>query len=194
MTRQDLNGKLYAEVESVLGEELNQYIEKVNEVMTVEELEAMEQELMKEAQEYDEYLDKVEYQLPENTTFEGENYSRNKVASYIIAALNKIEVEWSHTLGLFELYNLWKNKDFVKISQKAFDSTLRLLNQVKYKGYTEWKEILVVNSYLSQCHNEYSLDTAWNILISEKHNAIMDRVKLIQREQNVIDENEVVMQ
>ena len=30
MTRQDLNGKLYTEVESVLGEELNKYIEKVN--------------------------------------------------------------------------------------------------------------------------------------------------------------------
>ena len=53
MTRQDLNGKLYAEVESVLGEELNKYIEKVNEVMTIEDLEAMEQELMEEAKEYD---------------------------------------------------------------------------------------------------------------------------------------------
>lgn len=194
MTRQDLNGKLYTDVEKELGAELDAYIKHVNEIMDVESLYTLEQELMKEAEEYDAYLNSVEYQLPENTNFEGEHYSRNEVAKYILAALNKVEVEWSHTLGLFELYNLWRNKDFVKISQKAFDSTLRILNQVKYKGYTEWKEILVVNSYLSQCHNEYSLDTAWNILISEKHNAIMDRVKLIQREQNVIDEQEVLME
>lgn len=194
MTRQDLNGRVYAEVEKELAAELDAYVKQVNEIMDVNELMKLESDLMKEAEEYDAYLNNVEYQLPEDTNFENTHYSRNDVAKYILAALNKVEVEWSHTLGLFELYNLWKNKDFVKISQKAFDSTLRILNQVKYKGYTEWKEILVVNSYLSQCHNEYSLDTAWNILISEKHNAIMDRVKLIQREQNVIDEQEVLME
>ena len=194
MTRQDLNGKLYADVEQVLGAELDAYVKRVNEIMDVEGLYALEQELMKEAEEYDAYLNSVEYTLPEDTTYDNTRYTRNEVAKFVLTYLNKVEVEWSHTLGLFELYNLWRNKDFVKISQKAFDSTLRILNQVKYKGYTEWKEILVVNSYLSQCHNEYSLDTAWNILISEKHNAIMDRVKLIQREQNVIDEQEVLME
>ena len=69
MTRQDLNGKLYTEVESVLGEELNKYVEKVNEVMTIEGLEAMEQELMKEAQEYEEYLKTVVYKLPDDVEF-----------------------------------------------------------------------------------------------------------------------------
>lgn len=192
MTRQDLNGRVYAEVENVLAAELDAYVKQVNEIMDVEPLMKLEEDLMKEAEEYDAYLNGVEYALPENTNFDGDHYSRNDVAKYILSALNKVEVEWSHTLGLFELYNLWRNKDFVKISQKAFDSTLRILNQVKYKGYTEWKEILVVNSYLSQCHNEYSLDTAWNILISEKHNAIMDRVKLIQRQQNVIDEQDIL--
>lgn len=192
MTRQDLNGRVYAEVEKELAAELDAYVKQVNEIMDVNELMKLESDLMKEAEEYDEYLNNVEYQLPEDTNFENTHYSRNDVAKYILAALNKVEVEWSHTLGLFELYNLWRNKDFVKISQKAFDSTLRILNQVKYKGYIEWKEILVVNSYLSQCHNEYSLDTAWNILISEKHNAIMDRVKLIQRQENVIDEQDIL--
>ena len=192
MTRQDLNGRVYAEVEKELAAELDAYVKQVNEIMDVNELMKLESDLMKEAEEYDEYLNNVEYQLPEDTNFENTHYSRNDVAKYILTALNKVEVEWSHTLGLFELYNLWRNKDFVKISQKAFDSTLRILNQVKYKGYTEWKEILVVNSYLSQCHNEYSLDTAWNILISEKHNAITDRVKLIQSQENVIDEQDIL--
>lgn len=191
MTRQDLNGKLYAEVESVLGEELNKYIEKVNEVMTIEGLQAMEQELMKEAQEYDEYLKTVVYKLPDDVEFKGQRYTRNQVAKFILSALNRLEVEWQFTLALDDLFDLWGNKDFTEISQGAFDSTLRFLNQLKYKGRTDVKEILVTNQYLSQCHNEYSLDTAWNILISEKHNAIMNRMKLVEKEQNVVDEKEL---
>ena len=129
-----------------------------------------------------------------NGEFKNQRYTRVQVAKFVISALSRLEVEWQYTLGLDDLFDLWGNKDFVEISQGAFDSTLRLLNQLKYKGRTDIREILVVNAYLSQCHNEYSLDTAWNILISEKHNAIMDRVKLIQREQNVIDEQEVLME
>lgn len=194
MTRQDLNGKLYSDVEQVLGAELDAYVKQVNEIMDVEGLLALEQELMKEAQEYEEYLKTVVYKLPDDCEFKNQRYTRVQVAKFVISALSRLEVEWQYTLGLDDLFDLWGNKDFVEISQGAFDSTLRLLNQLKYKGRTDIREILVVNAYLSQCHNEYSLDTAWNILISEKHNAIMDRVKLIQREQNVIDEQEVLME
>lgn len=194
MTRQDLNGKLYADVELELGAELDAYVKQVNEIMDVEGLLALEQELMKEAQEYEEYLKTVVYKLPDDCEFKNQRYTRVQVAKFIVAALSRLEVEWQYTLGLDDLFDLWGNKDFVEISQGAFDSTLRLLNQLKYKGRTDIREILVVNTYLSQCHNDYSLDTAWNILISEKHNAIMNRVKLIQREQNVIDEQEVLME
>ena len=48
MTRQDLNGKLYTDVEKELGVELDAYIKHVNEIMDVEGLYALEQELMKE--------------------------------------------------------------------------------------------------------------------------------------------------
>lgn len=194
MTRQDLNGKLYADVEQELGAELDAYVKQVNEIMDVEGLLALEQELMKEAREYEEYLKTVVYKLPDDCEFKNQRYTRVQVAKFVVAALSRLEVEWQYTLGLDDLFDLWGNKDFVEISQGAFDSTLRLLNQLKYKGRTDIREILVVNAYLSQCHNEYSLDTAWNILISEKHNAIMDRVKLIQREQNVIDEHAVLME
>lgn len=194
MTRQDLNGKLYADVEQELGAELDAYVKQVNEIMDVDGLLALEQELMKEAQEYEEYLKTVVYKLPDDCEFKNQRYTRVQVAKFVVAALSRLEVEWQYTLGLDDLFDLWGNKDFVEISQGAFDSTLRLLNQLKYKGRTDIREILVVNAYLSQCHNEYSLDTAWNILISEKHNAIMDRVKLVQRENNVIDEQEVLME
>lgn len=193
MTREDLNGKVYGEVEPMLDAELNAYREKINTVMTIEELSEEEQILMKEAQQYDEYLNSVEYDLPDGVEFDG-RYTRNDISKIIINALCKMEVEWSQTLGLYDLVNLWRNKDMAKIPNKAYDSTLRVLNQVKYKGYDEWKGILATNKFLASCHNEYSLDTSWNVLISEKHNVIMQRAELIRKENNVINETDVAMQ
>lgn len=192
MTRQDLNGKLYEEVEVVLTGELEAYKAQVDQLMSEEELLKVEADLMKEAKEYEDYLKTVEYELPEDVEFKGERYTRPRVAKFILNALNRLEVEWQYSLGLDDLFDLWGNKDFVKITQGAFDSTLRLLNQLKYKGRTDIREILVVNQYLSQCHNEYSLDTAWNILINEKHHAILQRMDLVRKQNNVIDEHEVL--
>lgn len=193
MTREDLNGKNYAEVEPMLEEELAVYKAKVNEMMTIEELLDAEKVLMEEAQAYDEYLDTVSYELPNDVDYGGKHYSRNEIAKFIIRSLNKLEVEWSQTLGLFELVELWRNNDLKKIQNKAYDSTLRILNQVKYKGYDEWRDILATNVFLSGCHNAYQLDTSWNILISEKHNCLMDRSELIRKDNNIVDEREVVM-
>ena len=94
MTRQDLNGKLYTDVEKELGVELDAYIKHVNEIMDVEGLYTLEQELMKEAEEYDAYLNSVEYTLPDDTTFDNTRYTRNEIAKFILSALNKVEVEW----------------------------------------------------------------------------------------------------
>ena len=125
-------------------------------------------------------VDKVE--------FDGSNYSRNDLAKIIMSAISKMEVEWANTLGLYEMYNIWKNKDMSSVAYKVFDSTLRVLNQVKYKGPQEWKDMLAVNKFLAECHADYTLDTNFNVLISKKHNCILERYELVQKENNVIDE------
>lgn len=193
MTREDLNGKTYAEVEPMLDQEFNEYKAAVDTMNEIDEVIAAEEKLMEEAQEYDKYLDTVTYELPNGADYGGKHYSRNDIAKVIINSLNKLEVEWSNTLGLFELVELWKNKDLAVIPNKAYDSTLRVLNQVKFKGYEEWRDILATNVFLSGCHNAYQLDTGWNILISEKHNYLMSRAELVRKDNNIIDEQEVVM-
>lgn len=191
MVREDLNGKTYQEVEPMLENALKEFKEKIDSIMTIEELVEEEKLLMEEAQKYDEYLSGVTYELPDGVDFDG-HFSRNDIAKIIITSLGKMEVEWSQTLGLYELVNLWKTKDMASIPNKAYDSTLRILNQVRYKGYDEWKGILATNKFLAACHNEYSLDISWNVLISEKHNSIMQRSELIQKQNNVIDEQDVL--
>ena len=52
-----------------------------------------------------------------------------------------------------------------------------MLGQVKYKGFNEWKEILVINEYASKCREAYALDTAWLYYLSNKHNMILDKLE-----------------
>ena len=192
MNRQDFNGKTPQELEQMFDEELKTYKETIDAMMDVESLMEAESKLMEEAQEYDKYLDTVEYPLPEKVEFDNDNYSRNDIAKFIVRALNKMEVDWAATLGLYELNKLWRTKDMSTIMYKPFDSTLRVLGQIKYKGVDEWKDMLAVNKFLSECHAEYTLDTNYNILISKKHNCIMERYNLIQKENNVVDEATIV--
>lgn len=192
MNRQDFNGKTPQELEQMFEGELKTYKETIDAMMTLEELMDAEQKLMEEAQEYDKYLDTVEYPLVDKVEFDGSNYSRNDLAKIIMSAISKMEVEWANTLGLYEMYNIWKNKDMASVAYKVFDSTLRVLNQVKYKGPQEWKDMLAVNKFLAECHADYTLDTNFNVLISKKHNCILERYELVQKENNVIDEATVV--
>ncbi len=192
MNRQDFNGKTPQELEQMFEGELKTYKETIDTMMTLEELMDAEQKLMEEAQEYDKYLDTVEYPLVDKVEFDGSNYSRNDLAKIIMSAISKMEVEWANTLGLYEMYNIWKNKDMASVAYKVYDSTLRILNQVKYKGPQEWKDMLAVNKFLAECHADYTLDTNFNVLISKKHNCILERYELVQKENNVVDEATVV--
>ena len=173
--REDFNGKKYEEMMDAMQAELVLYRDKVNAFATIDECNAEEQILMATMDEVDARLNVVEYDLPESTEFDGKHYSRKDIIASIVYFLNKIEVKWEHTLGMYQLVALWKGDNFTKIPYRAYDSTLRCLNQVAFKGYSEWTDILAVNEYLGRCHNEYSLDTGLLIYLSECHNAVLTR-------------------
>ena len=173
MTRQELYGMAYADVKTKLEAEMVTFSEEISN-LSKEELEARETEIVNELNEYDKYLDGVEYKLPSKCEFNGTPYTRNAIAKLIIYFLDKIEVEWSYTLGMYQLTQLWRSKDLKTIKYKAYDSTLRCLDGVKFKGGSEWRDILAINEYMSKCHNLYSIDTAWLYFLSGKHNAILD--------------------
>lgn len=178
---QDYLQKLQADVDA--------YKEKVYAVETVAELEQMEEELMKEYDADQEHTKNARYKLNDKVVYEGKTYSKSAVSGMVLTQLNKIEVNWSLTLGYFQLYNFWKqNQDEVTYGQ--LDSTLRSLQQLKFKGYDDWKSILIINEYFKFNHDEYTRDMATSMAIMQKHNHILDRLKLIQGG-NVEDENNV---
>lgn len=175
--REDFNGKKYEEMMVAMQTELNDYKARVANFTTIDECNDEEQVLMASMDEIQKRLDGVSYELPESVEFEGEKYSRRAISSKIIYFLSKLEVKWENTLGLYQLVRLWANEDTTSVTYRVYDSTLRCLNQVSFKGFGEWTDILAVNEYLSQCHNEYSLDTGMLVYLSECHNALMNKMK-----------------
>ena len=175
--REDFNGKKYDEMAIALQADLVMYAEQVASLETIEDCSAEEQKLMEAMKEIEARLDTIEYDLPHEVVYEGKKYSKKDIATKVIYFLNKIECKWEQTLGLHQLVKLWKGEDFNAIPYRVYDSTLRCLNTVSFKGDSEWIDILAVNEYLSLCHNEYSLDTGMLVYISEMHNLVMDRMK-----------------
>lgn len=161
-----------------LQKEVDAYKELVSTKETQEELDELEREIMKEMDVYDEYIKGVRYALPESTVFEGKSYTRSAVADKITYFISKIEQTWQYVLGLYELCKYWKSNE-TEIAFGPLDSTLRLLDQCKFQGMTEWRDILIVNEYMKALHEQYAKDTTHQIALAQRHNAIIQQRDLI---------------
>jgi hypothetical protein len=189
INREDFNGKKYEEMVPVMQEKLNEYKTMVDAFETINQCTAEEQVLMASMDEVDNRLNTVTYTLPDSIDFGGKHYSRKDIIASVVYFLNKIEVKWEHTLGMYQLVALWKGDNFTEIPYRAYDSTLRCLNQVTFKGMQEWTDILAVNEYLSVAHNEYSLDTGILIFYSECHNILMNRMKELNPQDTAVPDS-----
>ena len=187
INREDWNGKKYEEMADAMQIDLVMYRDKVSAFTTVEECEKEEQELMVLMDEAHEKLRSVYYDLPEEVEYNGKIVTRDDAAELIISFIDKLEVKYENTLGLYQLANIWTSK-VDKIQYHVYDSTLRCLNQVTFKGYKEWEGILLVNEYLAQCHNEYSLDTGMLVYLSECHNCIVNKMDELNKPAEVVNE------
>ena len=188
LSREDLNGKDYEVVQSMLEGEMVKFADEVDEKLggdgvtkeqATEILKTIEGEIIKELDDYDKYLDEVEYDLPASVDFNGEHITRAQIAKMITKHICKNEVEWNYALGMYQMVNIWNSKGLKKIKYKPYDSTLRMLGQVKYKGYNDWKEILVINDYASKIRASYAVDTAWLYFLTNMHNYILDKMRAI---------------
>lgn len=177
----ELKKKTYNEVSELLESRLKEFKDELGKITDPEILNKLEGELMEDQKEFDTYIKSVKYALPERSEYDGEKYTKNDIAKFVIEFLNRSEVDWQYTLGLYQIVKLWKEKDLKEIEYGAFDSTLRLLNNLKFKGFSDWRNILAVNEYMKGCHEPYSIDTSYMIYLNQKHQAIMDRSTLISK-------------
>lgn len=172
---------------ATVGQELTNSVTEYKAVIesySVDDLHDAEALIIDELNKNDEYIKAREYELPKDGVFkipeaeeEAIKLTKSKISDLILYFLNKFEVNYSMTLGLYQLYNFWKNSNTTeKVSYGMLDSTLRTLEQVKFKGYTEWRDILYINGYMQQMHDKYSRDLVYSIYLSQLHNAILDKL------------------
>lgn len=173
--REELTDKVQQEIQEMMESDLQVFATDVNE-LSEEDLLNKEEELIAIMKANDEYLKTVSYQIPEDCDFDNTCYVADTVSKQIAEIIELNEVEWSYTLGLYELSKFWRNKPTV-IPYHTYDSTVRILGGMKYKGREQWKKILIVNQFLSTCHEDYVRDTAYMIYLSNLHNIIIDALK-----------------
>lgn len=188
MTKEFLHENDLETVAKQFDEELTEYVNQVNTIDDRDVILDMEKQVITEQDEVSEYLKDLKYELPKDVVFDGTKFTVKEIATKIIYFLNKKEVEWKYTLGLYQLVKFWKQENPTEIVYGAYDSTLRLLNQVPFKGFQEWRDILAINEYLKNAHERYSKDTSWVLFCSEKHNALMDRMKQLDQVQAEVTE------
>lgn len=162
-----------------LQADLDEYKKKVQEMKSKEDVENEEKKCIEDIEKYEKYIGQTVYELSNDVIFDGTKYSKKDIEQSIMYFIGKQEVKWDFTLGLYELYKLWKN-DVKQLSFRELDSTLRVLDQCQFKGFKEWKDILAINEYFKANHEQFSIDTAGTIYLAQRHNAVMDRMELLK--------------
>lgn len=162
-----------------LEKEVEEYKKKIEEINDMDALKEEEKVIIAEIDKFGEYIKTRVYSVPDEVIWEGKRYSRADVAGKINYFINKNEVGWQYTLGLYQLCQFWKNTTNKEVTYGQLDSTLRILENQKFRGYEEWRDILMVNEYMKALHEDYTKDLAMQIAGSQKHNAILERMDLI---------------
>ena len=136
---------------------------------TKEELQAMLDVVTAESKELDKEVSALVYTLPEadqKVPFEAIQYF-----------INKQKVRWDYTLGLIELYEYF-DKAQTEMTFAMLDTVLRMLGQLEFDGYVEWKKVAAVNAYFTPIAAEYRKTTEKIYDIAERFQAMDGQLKL----------------
>lgn len=167
-----------------IAKELEADVALYNEELTGMDREALikeEEDLMKVFDENDKYIAGVEYELPDEIEYDGRKFKRSEIINRIVGFLNRIEVQFQATLGLYQCIRFWKTRGTGKVPYGAFDSTLRMLGTLKFKGEQDCLDILVANNWFTAAHDAYSRDNIWTQYIHAKHNAIVQALEALDK-------------
>ena len=160
------------------GKMVEDYKEYIK-TMTPKELEAEEQRIITIMDKWDKERAKKIYKLSDGIEWNKKMISRQMIGAKINKILDKFECEYKYTLGMWQMANWWEDSK-PEIDFATLDSTLRVLGNpsIKYKGPQEWNRILCIDAYFNTCNEEYRKDTFKTYMLAEKHNALLDAMKI----------------
>lgn len=167
-----------AESKKIYKESNDEFKKAVDKVDDKKTLEKYEEDLMKVMDEHEKYIREVMYELPKEIKFEDETYTKGHISKRIKSFLERHEVEFTYIYGLYMLCKYWAgNPD--KIGYGPLDSTLRLLEQLKFSS-KDWQTMMVINEFFRKADDNYNKDVARTIFLSERHNIILERMELLK--------------
>ena len=166
-----------AKTAELCEKQLEQYKTWVN-TLNVDQLKEEEKKIIEIIDEYEKILKEKNYSLGKKVVFDNKTYMKEKVFKFIQDIINKREVGYSETLGLYQLYQYWGSAGDT-VSYPILDSTLRTLESTpKFKGMADWEKILVINEYFKSNNTEMTMDYLQQIYYAHLHNAIIDMLQL----------------
>lgn len=148
--------------------------------MNLEQCKEEEKRVMDIMDEYDKIQLNIEYDLPKSCVFAGstQEVSRKTIGKFIMELLEKVDCEYTYTLGYYELYMWWKEPK-AKISYNNLNSTLQVLgNNMRFRGPHQWQMILSINEYFKPLHNAYIIDNMITHLYGTCHSKLLDKMKI----------------
>lgn len=176
LDRAELATETVEKVQALMEGDVVAFTEEVSAIDNVDELRGIEEKLMEVFKVNDAYLAEVSYDLPGEVEYDGVKMKRSEIVRNIIQLINKLEVEFRATLGIYQAIRYWKGQAGDKVSYSAFDSTLRMLGTLKFKGEQECLNILIINNWFASAHDAYIRDNAYTNYLAAKHQALMTRM------------------
>lgn len=176
LNREELLTKEIPEIQEALTNDVTEFSATL-ETKSVEELKQVEAELMEEMKKDDAHLAEASYELAKSAEFDGTVVNADKICEAIIKFLDRLEVEWRATLGIYQAIKFWRKEFDGKVTYPVFDTTLRLLGTLKYKGEYDCKNVLLINNWFSTAHKDYAIDNTWRSYLAAKHQAILQAME-----------------
>lgn len=186
LTREEISGMTMEEMQKAMMADVVTFTEYVDSKKDVQELKELEEKLMDVFKENDEYLSKISYTLPDETEYDEIKVSRTDLDRKIVYLLNKLEVEFRATLGVYQAIKFWKSS-VKEIPYNVFDSTLRLLGTLKFKGENECFDVIVINNWFTNAHEQYLRDNAYTQYLAAYHQAIMNAMEKLNEDGKIRD-------
>lgn len=186
LTHEEISGMTMEEMQKAMMADVVTFTEYVDSKKDVQELKELEEKLMDVFKENDEYLSKISYTLPDETEYDEIKVSRTDLDRKIVYLLNKLEVEFRATLGVYQAIKFWKSS-VKEIPYNVFDSTLRLLGTLKFKGENECFDVIVINNWFTNAHEQYLRDNAYTQYLAAYHQAIMNAMEKLNEDGKIRD-------
>lgn len=146
-----------------------------------EELNKIEQDLIKESDEVNEKVQASELKLS------ADGYA--EACKAIKALISKTTVAWQQVQMMLDIYDAWNEAtEPTKVTYKNLDATLRQLGQLQFSGVEEWQACDTVNKYMeaSGLKDAYLEATEQLYFYAEKHNAVMQAQEALDGAANLV--------